>query len=93
LRAVIDEYHRFNPNEQSWANCDLESITWYQVLDVLEETQRHYRDTNPVRRKFRHGGLFSRVGIPFLESIPNDKGFGLIKAGLMVLFNVRVYVK
>ena len=36
----------------------------------------------------RKGEAISRSLIPLLEAIPNDNGLGLLKGGLLVIFNV-----
>jgi len=87
---VLDEYRRLNPDEPLWGGCNPEEITWDQVFGVLDNTKRHYDNTNFFRRKFRNEGLISRIAQPLLEAIPGENGIGLIKAGLMVLFHVRV---
>lgn len=43
---------------------------------------------NPARAMMRKGEAISRSLIPLLEAIPNDNGLGLLKGGLLVIFNV-----
>ncbi|KAJ3460142.1 hypothetical protein MRS44_011009 [Fusarium solani] len=91
LRAAIQRYKETQPKNDFWENFDPDSCSWDQVVAELDETTSFYRtkaEGNAIRRSFRGPGVSRNMG-PLLESIPQDNGLGVLKGGLLIIFNVR----
>ncbi|KAI8664529.1 hypothetical protein NCS55_00962000 [Fusarium keratoplasticum] len=91
LRAAIQRYKETQPKNDFWENFNPDSCSWDQVVAELDETTRFHRtkaDGNAIRRSFRGLGVSRNMG-PLLESIPQDNGLGVLKGGLLIIFNVR----
>lgn len=96
LRAIIQEYKHYHQDSGSgqsnlWAGFDPEACTWQEVLNEMENAEAEYRQKgqkNLLRRVLRHGEAVGRNFAPFLDGLPDEKGLGLLKGGLVVLFNV-----
>ncbi|GAP86571.1 hypothetical protein SAMD00023353_2001770 [Rosellinia necatrix] len=85
LEGAINHY--FQQNKQEFSS---ESTTWQGVLEELDGATAMYHEKvrgNPARATLRRGDTIARTLIPILESIPNDNGLGLLKGGLLVIFN------
>ncbi|KAK5634358.1 hypothetical protein RRF57_010072 [Xylaria bambusicola] len=85
LESAINQYLQQNKHEfnSKWS-------TWQGVLEQLDNAATIYYEKargNPARATIRKGETLSRNLIPLLESIPNDNGLGLLKGGLLVIFN------
>ncbi|KAF4978171.1 hypothetical protein FZEAL_5416 [Fusarium zealandicum] len=90
LRAAIERYLAEQPMQESWLNCKPDSCSWKQVIEEIQSTKDFYQsrgDKNPIRRCFRKGPGIARNFIPLLESIPQEDGLGLLKGGLLIIFN------
>lgn len=91
LRAAIQRYKETQPKNDFWENFNPDSCSWDQVVAELDETTSFYRtkaEGNAIRRSFRGPGVSRNMG-PLLESIPQDNGLGVLKGGLLIIFNVR----
>ncbi|KAI0427797.1 hypothetical protein F5Y09DRAFT_344293 [Xylaria sp. FL1042] len=85
LENTINHYLQQNKHE-----FDSKSSTWQGVLEQLDNATTIYQEKargNPARATIRKGEAIARNLIPMLESIPNDNGLGLLKGGLLVVFN------
>lgn len=90
LQTIIENYKDLNGHNCFWANFDPDTCTWNQVQDELNKVEDEYQlkaKRNPIRRAFRGEGL-TRNLTPILEGIPENDGLGLLKGGLIILFNV-----
>ncbi|KAL2285882.1 hypothetical protein FJTKL_07581 [Diaporthe vaccinii] len=89
LQHIIENYKSLNGNNYFWANFDPDTCTWHQVHDELNKVEDEYQlkgKRNHIRRAFRGEGL-TRNLTPLLEGIPENDGLGLLKGGLIILFN------
>lgn len=89
LQIIIENYKSLNGNTCFWTNFEPDTCTWHQVQDELNKVEDEYRlkgKRNPIRRAFRGEGL-TRNLTPLLEGIPENDGLGLLKGGLIILFN------
>lgn len=89
LQHIIENYKSLNGNDYFWANFDPDTCTWHQVQNELNKVEDEYQlkgKRNHIRRAFRGEGL-TRNLTPLLEGIPENDGLGLLKGGLIILFN------
>ena len=92
LQATIDTYLHTTSLPQLKHASNQTSVSWQEVFKELEDAKTLYQekgDRNSLRRSMRNGGLINQTAIPLLEGIPQDDGLGLIKGGLLIIFNVR----
>ncbi|KAI0813195.1 hypothetical protein GGR55DRAFT_561743 [Xylaria sp. FL0064] len=85
LESAINHYLQHNKHE-----FNSKSSTWQGVLEQLDNATTIYQEKarrNPARATIRKGEAIARNLVPMLEAIPNDNGLGLLKGGLLVLFN------
>ncbi|KAI1347022.1 hypothetical protein F5Y01DRAFT_330212 [Xylaria sp. FL0043] len=85
LESAINHYLQQNKHE-----FNSKSSTWQGVLEQLDNATAIYQGKvrgNPARATIRKGEAIARNLVPMLEAIPNDNGLGLLKGGLLVLFN------
>lgn len=90
-RDAVDKYLRNNP-----VIPGADTQTWEDVIRQLDDAETMYQakgESSMIRRGMRHGQTISRTMLPLLEAIPNEKGLGLIKGGLLVIFNVNLHTR
>lgn len=66
---------------------------WDTVYDFLDDAKRTYEakaEKSFLRRRLREPVIAEHAKAAF-EALPTDDGIGLIKAGLLIVFNVRIH--
>jgi hypothetical protein len=100
-RSVLQPPQTHLLNRQIISGCMLlkpdlkkQDYTWDAVLETIHAANEVYRSkagTNILRRIVRKGQPAASLLIGACELIPDEKGLSAIKAGLVIIFEVRTW--